>query len=137
MKRLSRFTIPSLFFIFLFMGVVPQTTANAATGNSQTKQTSTTIKQPAMKDEAVTTIPTVSADQVTAHRRNIQTEKDALQKLQNEMKTQAKTLQIQQKLATLKDNPLATAARREFLQKQIESLNESLNILKTKVRFRP
>ncbi len=283
MKRLSRFTIPSLFFVFLLMGVVSQTAANAASGNSPTKQTPTTTKQPATKNETVSTIPPVNADQVAARRRDIQTEKDALQKLQSEVeatkknrdqkltglqnatvtetsleqarlamestrvniqsilldvshvqqqagnlqsalvdlqhqidsftgkqdehiaaiqhrillikslltldhtysnllsthlgllrkkadlaaswlqivqavytkqlqqrhkesledmkrrlleeekKAQAQTLQIQQKLATLKDNTPATAARREFLQRQLESLNESLNILKTKV----
>lgn len=284
MKPLSRFTIPALFFVFLFMGVVPQITANAATGNSPTKQTSTTTKQPTLKNGTVPTIPTVTSDQVTARRRDIQTEKDALQKLQREIKAiknnrdrelaglqnatatettleqarlamestrvniqsilldinhvqrqaenlqtalvdlqhqidsfagkkrtehiaalqqrillirsllpldhayanllsthlsllrekadltdswfkvvqaiyakqqqlrhqesleymkrrlleeekkaQAKSLQIQQKQATLKGNNPATAARREFLQKQLEFLNESLNILKTKV----
>ncbi len=283
MKRLSRFTVPSLFFVFLFMGVVPQTAANAATGNSPTKQTSTTTKQPASKDEAVPTIPIVNADQVTARRRDIQTEKNALKKLKSEVKAtknnrdqelaglqnatvtettleqarlamestkvniqsilldinhvqqqsenlqsalvdlqhqidsftdkqdehiaalqsrilltrslleldhtyadllsthlgllrekadlaaswlqsvqavytkqqhlrhqesledmkrrllkeekkaQAQALQIQQKLAALKGNTSATEARRDFLQKQLESLNESLNILKTKV----
>ncbi|HFQ82358.1 MAG TPA: hypothetical protein ENK33_13475 [Desulfobacterales bacterium] len=91
MKPLSRFTIiPALFFVFLFMGVVPQITANAATGNSPTKQTSTTTKQPTLKNGTVPTIPTVTSDQVTARRRDIQTEKDALQKLQREIKATKK-----------------------------------------------
>jgi len=86
MKHLSRFTVPSLFFVFLFMGVVPQTAANAATDNSPTKQTSTTARQQETKAEAAPAIPSVNADQVTARRRDIQTEKNALKKLQTEVK---------------------------------------------------
>jgi len=91
MKRLSGLTIPALFLIFLFLiGIVPQNAASAVTGDSPTRQTSTGIKQPALIDEAVSTIPTVTADQITARRRDIQTEKDAFPKLQKEIKATKK-----------------------------------------------
>ena len=283
MQRLSGFTISALFFVFLSIGIVQKTTANAATGNSPIRPALTT-SQPTLKTETGPTMPTITADQIAARRRDIETEKNTLQKLEGEIKTtrknrdqelaklqnatvtettleqarlameatrvniqsilldinhvqqqtknlqtalvnlqhqidsftgkkqsehiaalqqrillikslltldhayanllsthlgllrekadladswfktvqavyakqqqlrhresledmkrrlleeekkaQAQSLQIQQKLATIKDNTPATAAKREFLQKQLESLNESVNILKTKV----
>ncbi len=87
MKCLSRFTIPSLVLIILLMGSVPLISANAAAGNSPIKQAPTAPKQPTPKTEAVPIIPSVNADQATARRRDIQTEKDALQKLESEVET--------------------------------------------------
>ncbi len=283
MQRLSGFTISALFFVFLSIGIVQKTTANAATGNSPIRPALTT-SQPTLKTETGPTMPTITADQIAARRRDIEAEKNALQKLESEIKTtrksrdqelaklqkvsvtettleqarlameatrvniqsilldinhvqqqtknlqtalvdlqhqidsftgkkqsehitalqqrillikslvtldhayqdllsthlgllreksdladswfktvqavyakqqqlrhresledlqrrllkeekkaQARSLQIQQKLATIKDNTPTTAARREFLQKQLEALNESVNILKTRV----
>ncbi len=104
MKRLSRFSTPSLFFVFLLMGFVLQTVANAATGSSPAKQTPATTKQPAPKDEAVPAIPSVNPDQVTARRRDIQTEKNALEKLQREVK--ATKNKRDQKLAELQNTTI-------------------------------
>lgn len=87
MKSFSRFTIPFFLLVFLLMGIMPQIAANAAAGNNPTKQTPTAPKQPTSKTEDVQTIPSVNADQVAARRRDIQTEKDTLQKLKSEVET--------------------------------------------------
>ena len=123
MKRLSRFTVSSLFFVFLFVGVVPQSAANAATGNSPTKQTPSSTKQPATKTEAVPTIPPVTADQVTARRRDIQTEKNALEKLQSEVKATKKNRD--RKLAELQN---ATVTETMLEQSRLAMESTRVNI---------
>lgn len=53
--------------------------------------------------------------------------------LQQEKRVQTQSLQLQQKLTTLKPDDPHFASKRDFLSKQLEELKESLNILKTKI----
>ncbi|HHD57293.1 MAG TPA: hypothetical protein ENK89_06425, partial [Desulfobulbaceae bacterium] len=65
------------------------------------------------------------------HQESLDDMKHRLQ--QQEQKVQEESTRLRQELTTLKNDTPETAGRRELLNRQLESLNESLNILKTKV----
>jgi len=127
MKNLFSFTSPSLLFVFLLMGiVVPQIVTSAAAGSSPAKQTPTTAKQPVPGNNTVPTIPSVNADQVAARRRHIQTEKDAIQKLQSEVKATKKNRD--QQLAGLQ-NAAVTDTTLEQARLATESIRVNIQSL--------